>query len=209
MMQVYMLYGAPTSGKGTICKLFEDKHVVSMGHLLRQHQLTDGANMVSSEIVNKLLIREIQSRQGVPFVILDGYPRTTDQIDFIKACPDIELTRFIHLTCRDETVLYRTSLREVCLCGASYMPVLKPSKVVGICDLCGQQLFRRNDDDLKYVEQRLKIYHTQTPQIISAFKDIYLPIDMDDNDCFKRACRILAASDKNFEFLKNKEIIRM
>ncbi|MBR6675184.1 MAG: nucleoside monophosphate kinase, partial [Alphaproteobacteria bacterium] len=159
--------------------------------------------------VNKLLVREIQSRQGVPFVILDGYPRTTDQIDFIKACPDIELTRFIHLTCSDKTVLYRTSLREVCLCGASYMPVLKPSKVVGICDLCGQQLFRRNDDELKHVEQRLKIYHTQTPQIISAFKDIYLPIDMDDNDCFKRACRILAASDKNFEFLKNKEIIRM
>ncbi len=179
-----------------------------MGNLLRHHRLTDGANMVSSEIVNNLLVGEIQSRQGIPFVILDGYPRTTDQIDFIKTYSGIHLKRFIHLTCSDKTVLYRTSLREVCLCGASYMPVLKPSKIAGICDLCGQKLFRRNDDDLKQVEQRLKIYHEETPNIISAFKDIYLQVDMDKNDCFENACRILAASDKNFEFLKNKEISR-
>lgn len=203
-----MLYGAPTSGKGTICKLFEDKHIISIGNLLRQHQLVCGGQMVSSDIVNNLLDSEIQKRAGASYVILDGYPRTADQIDFIKNYPNIDLKRFIHLTCRDETVLYRTSLREVCLCGASYMPVLKPSKIGGICDLCGQKLFRRNDDDLKQVQERLKIYHTETPQIMSAFKDIYLPIDMDGNDCFKQACRILASTDKNFDFLKDKEIIR-
>ena len=207
-MQVYMLYGAPTSGKGTICKLFPDNYIISMGNLLRQHRLVNGGQMVSSDIVNDLLDREIKKRAGVPYVILDGYPRTTDQIDFIKSYPNIDLKRFIHLICSDETVLYRSSLREVCLCGASYMPVLKPSKISGICDLCGQKLFRRNDDDLTQVQERLKIYHAETPQIISAFKDIYLPIDMDENNCFKQACRILAASDKNFEFLKNKEISR-
>lgn len=208
MMQVYMLYGAPTSGKGTICKLFPDEHIVSIGNLLRQHQLVHSGEMVSSEIVNNLLVQEIQKRFEIPYLILDGYPRTIDQIDFIKNHPNVNLKRFIHLSCSDETVLFRTSLREVCLCGASYMPVLKPSKISGICDFCGKQLFRRNDDDLKQVQQRLKIYHSQTPQIISAFKDIYLKIDMDKNDCFKNACRILGASDQNFEFLKNKEIYR-
>ena len=208
MMQVYMLYGAPTSGKGTICKLFPNEHIISMGNLLRQRQLVDGANMVSSGIVNNLLLKELEQKQDLSFVILDGYPRTTDQINFIKSQPNIHLKRFIHLSCNDDTVLYRTSLREVCLCGASYMPVLKPSKISGICDLCGQPLFRRNDDDLKQVEQRLKIYHTETPKMVSAFKDIYLQIDMNENDCFQNACKILASSERYFEFLKDKAIIR-
>ena len=207
-MQVYMLYGAPTSGKGTICKLFPSNHIVSMGNLLRQQQLVDGANMVSSEVVNKLLLEELKEKQHLPFVILDGYPRTVDQIEFIKNQSNIHLKRFIHLSCNDETVLYRTSLREVCLCGASYMPVLKPSKISGICDLCGQQLFRRNDDDLTQVKKRLEIYHAETPKMISAFKDICLQIDMNENDCFQNACKILASSERHFEFLKDKEIIR-
>ncbi len=200
-----MLYGAPTSGKGTICKKFPVENVISMGSLLRRDALVSGSEMVSSDIVNQILAKELFEKKDLGYVILDGYPRTIDQIDYIKSISYIELKRFIHLFCSDSEVFRRTKLREVCLCGASYMPVLKPSHKAGICDLCGGKLFRRPDDDINKVVRRLEIYHTQTPQILDAFKDIRLDIDMNGDTCFENACRILAASDKNFEFLIQKE----
>ena len=205
MLPVYILYGAPTSGKGTICKQFPSENVISMGQLLRNNHLVQGAEMVSSDTVNALLKKELILKQSQSYVVLDGYPRTSEQIKYIKSIPFIELRRFIHLSCSDCEVFRRTKLREVCLCGASYMPVLKPAKVDGICDLCGGQLFKREDDDIEKVTRRLEIYHAQTPKILSAFKDIRLDIDMNDNDCFKQACRVLSTSDKNFEFLLQKE----
>lgn len=201
MSSVFMLYGAPTSGKGTLCKQFPQEHIISIGQLLRDKNLVQGANMVSSGIVNNILVEELNRRQDLSYILLDGYPRTSEQVKFIRSIPNIQLEKFIFLKCSDETVFKRTRLREACLCGASYMPVLKPPRIENICDLCGGKLYRRDDDDQSKVTKRLEVYHTETDKILPMVQDICLTIDMDNDTCFKNAARILAQTSQYFKFL--------
>ena len=52
---------------------------------------------------------------------------------------------------------------RVCLdCGATYHVDFKPSKVEGVCDVCGKELVIRKDDKPETVISRLKTYHDQT-----------------------------------------------
>ncbi len=206
MLPVYLLYGAPTSGKGTICKKFPLAYVISMGQLLRQHKMVQGGELADTLIVNDLLETELNKRKSLPYVILDGYPRTKEQCDFIKSLKNISIEKFIHLTCSDENVIFRTQQRESCPCGASYMPVLKPSIKKGICDLCGQKLFRRPDDDQELVKKRLQIYHQETNEIIQSFQDIYIEINMNTVKKFHQAPQIIAQINKqHFGFLLNEK----
>ncbi len=206
MLPVYLLYGAPTSGKGTICKKFPLAYIISVGQLLRQHKMVQGGELTDTHIVNDLLETELNKRKNQPYVILDGYPRTKEQCDFLKSLKNISIEKFIHLSCTDENVIFRTKRRESCSCGASYMPVLKPSIKKGICDLCGQKLFRRADDDTEQVKKRLKIYHQETDEIVQAFKDIYIEIDMNTEKNFHEAPQIIAQINKqHFGFLLNEK----
>lgn len=206
MLPVYLLYGAPTAGKGTICKMFPLAYIISMGQLLRQCKMVRGGELTDTHIVNDLLEKELNQKKNLPYVILDGYPRTKEQCDFLKSLKNISIAKFIHLTCSDETVIFRTQQRESCTCGASYMPILKPSIKNGICDLCGQHLFRRLDDDQEQVKKRLQIYHKETDEIIKSFKDIYIEIDMNTEKKFREAPQTIAQiNKKHFGFLLNEK----
>ena len=60
----------------------------------------------------------------------------------------------------DENIVNRMSGRRACLsCGATYHIVYKPSKVEGICDVCGDKLVLRDDDKPETVKKRLSVYH--------------------------------------------------
>lgn len=202
MLNVYLLYGAPTSGKGTICKSFPPEHVISIGQLLRQRGLGHDGQLIQDSEVNNILCDELKNKKDMSYVILDGYPRTLEQCHFLKKLPYISLTRLYYLSCLDETVLYRTLHRESCQCGASYMPGLKPSKVSGICDLCQHPLFKRQDDNNETVQRRLDIFHKETKDILSEFKDICITIDMNGNKCFDQAFQVIGREKRNdFRFL--------
>ena len=206
MLPVYLLYGAPTSGKGTICKKFPLAYIISMGQLLRQHKMVQGGELTDTRLVNGILIQELNKKKNLPYVILDGYPRTKEQCDFLKAQKGISIEKFIHLTCSDETVIYRTSQRQSCTCGASYMPVLKPSLKEGICDLCGNKLFKRSDDNPEEIRKRLQIYHRETAEILKEFKDVYIEINMDTDRNFHQAPKIIAKiNNQHFNFLLNEK----
>ena len=60
--------------------------------------------------------------------------------------------------------------RRVCTgCGASYHSVANPTKVEGVCDLCGGQVTTRKDDAPETVRNRLAVYHQST----EVLKDYY------------------------------------
>ena len=46
----------------------------------------------------------------------------------------------------------------------------KPPKTEGVCDVCGGELYQRDDDSEDTVRKRLEVYHTQTEPIIDYYK---------------------------------------
>ena len=45
-----------------------------------------------------------------------------------------------------------------------------PPKTEGVCDVCGGELYQRDDDSEETVRKRLEVYHTQTEPIIDYYK---------------------------------------
>ena len=53
--------------------------------------------------------------------------------------------------------------RRVCLrCGATYHVEANPPRVKDVCDICGDKLVIRSDDQAEVVRHRLETYHEQT-----------------------------------------------
>ena len=74
-----------------------------------------------------------------------------------------QIDKVVEIFVPDETIKQRVSGRRVCLdCGATYHVDFKPSKVAGVCDVCGKELVIRKDDQPETVISRLKTYHEQT-----------------------------------------------
>ena len=93
-----IFFGPPGSGKGTQAKLLAKELNIlhlSTGDILRE-KLSDGdslsiklkkimstGNLVSDEILNQIIGDKLISKECSNGYILDGYPRTTSQSDFL------------------------------------------------------------------------------------------------------------------------------
>ena len=70
--------------------------------------------------------------------------------------------------------------RVVCRnCGASYQTVTLPPKKEGICDLCGGELFHREDDKPETVKNRIEVYEVQTRPLIEYYKQAGTLVPLD------------------------------
>ena len=75
----------------------------------------------------------------------------------------VKIDKVIEIYVPDETIQQRLSGRRVCLdCGATYHTAFKPSKVEGVCDVCGKPIVIRKDDEPATVISRLQTYHKST-----------------------------------------------
>ncbi|SDB07230.1 Adenylate kinase [Ruminococcaceae bacterium FB2012] len=172
-----ILLGAPGAGKGTqaevICKALNIP-TISTGNMLRAavkagteyglkaKAAMDAGALVSDDIVIGILKDRIAEPDAQNGFILDGFPRTVPQAEALDAM-GVTIDKVVEINVPDETIKQRLSGRRVCLdCGATYHVDFKPSKVEGICDVCGKELVIRKDDQPETVISRLKTYHEQT-----------------------------------------------
>lgn len=176
MTDVYVLYGAPGVGKGTISKKLPQSHILGTGSLLRKKNMGLDGKLVSDDIVNHMVEAELKKYKS--YVVLDGYPRTSEQVDYLLGMKNLNIKRVYELTCPDSELCERLSKRQSCVCGATFHPVLKPTKKEGICDLCGQKLFRRKDDSPKIVLKRLSDYHQLTQPVLKKFGSLVRQVDV-------------------------------
>ena len=106
--------------------------------------------------------------------LLDGFPRTIEQAEaLMNIWPSItkRLTMCSMSLLKPELIMKRMAGRVVCRnCGASYHTVTLPPKKEGICDLCGGELFHREDDKPETVKNRMEVYEAQTRPLIEYYK---------------------------------------
>ena len=182
-MKIIML-GAPGAGKGTQAKMIAEKcgipHI-STGDIFRSNikngteqgakakEYMDKGLLVPDELVCDLVVDRIQQADCEKGYILDGFPRTVPQAEALDAM-GVKIDKVIEIYVPDETIQQRLSGRRVCLdCGATYHTAFKPSKVEGVCDVCGKPIVIRKDDEPATVISRLQTYLKSTAPL----KDYY------------------------------------
>lgn len=189
---VIIMLGAPASGKGSVAEILSKEYnipAISSGDIFRKYigngsEIGKKANeyMTKGELVpDDLTVELITSRLDEDDVknglILDGFPRTVNQakkLDEMLAKINKKIDIVVNLETPEDEILERITNRVICSnseCKAVYNKVLNPSKVDGICDKCGSQLYQRDDDKLEKAKNRLEVYHRETAPVADYYKE--------------------------------------
>ena len=189
---IIVMLGAPGSGKGTVAKLLTDtlniEHI-STGDMFREeiksgsklgkeleNYMSDG-KLVPDDVVIKILDERLSRPTAQNGVVLDGFPRTKIQAEHLKQLLEKRNKKVdvaIQLNIPDEDIIYRTVKRRICSnkdCGAIYNLEFSKPKQDGICDVCGSELYRREDDNEETVKRRIDTYHKRSEPIIKYFEE--------------------------------------
>ena len=208
-----VLFGPPGSGKGTQAKMLAEKYGVphiSTGDILRENLknktklgLEAKSYMDKGELVpDGVLIGITKDRLAQPDCalgfLLDGYPRTLPQADALsKILNELgkKLDAVLNIDVPDVELIKRLAGRRMCVCGASYHILFNPPKQDGICDLCGNKLYHRDDDKEEAIINRLDVYKNQTQPLIDHYtkEGVMLTINGVANisEVFAEICRLL------------------
>lgn len=181
-----VLYAPPAAGKGTQCELLVEKYgynVVSIGQVLRNQrnpqteigriiiETQDKGILTPDDIVAKALQEELRKYDQCP-IIIEGYPRNIDQAKLLDTILDNYIV--INLNIDRETAMKRTLGRVSCKsCNKIYNIYFESMcpKVNNICDICGEKLVNRSDDNEKSFNVRFDTYENNAPAIIEFYKN--------------------------------------
>lgn len=185
-----ILMGPPGCGKGTQAKMLEEKYSIiqlSTGDMLRAavskgsevgikaKGYMDKGELLPDDIIIDVMHERLSGNNLKNGYILDGFPRTLGQAKALSGLSEElnqPLTAAIVLTVSDDEVVHRLSGRRQCRkCGTGYHIEFNKSRVEGICDKCGGELYQRDDDNEKTIRARLKIYHEQTAPLIAFYSE--------------------------------------
>ncbi len=174
-----ILLGSPGAGKGTLAsflsKKFNYSHF-STGDILREEiksKTTIGKKITN--ILNKgelvkddLMIKIIKSKtkKATQGTILDGFPRTYNQILALEKIIKIDLVIYLYVS---KTVAFKRVFgRLKCKkCTSIFNIYYKPHQKKGVCDDCGGTTFeKRSDDNKEIFDNRIAIFEKTINDLI-------------------------------------------
>jgi adenylate kinase len=131
--------------------------------------------LVTDDITNAM-VRERLSRSDVAKgFILDGYPRTVPQADFLAgelSAAGRKVDAAVSYDVPEELVVERISGRRSCpKCGAVYHVSANPPHRAGFCDKDDTALVQREDDKPEKVLNRMKAYARDTAPLKNYYGD--------------------------------------
>jgi len=177
----FVLLGAPGVGKGTQAVLlsayFKTCHL-STGDIFRAAKkcpeceqsaamivaldCMQRGELVSDEIVLRLVAERSQCLRCWGGFLLDGFPRTVAQaaaLEKLLAENKVKLDAVIDYKLSLKEVIARLSGRRTCPnCKAVFHIESLPPKIEGICDHCGGKLYQREDDRPESIRIRIAAY---------------------------------------------------
>jgi adenylate kinase len=130
--------------------------------------------------------------------VLDGFPRNIAQAEALERALAAQARRVaavLYIKVPERVLIERVSGRRMCReCGESYHVRFNPPKKPGACDVCGGELYQRDDDRPETVQQRLRVYDKQTRPLVDFYGERDLLVDIDgDQSIDDVTAAILAA----------------
>jgi len=180
-----ILLGPPGAGKGTqAARLQAERGMIqlSTGDMLREavaagtpvglkaKEVMERGELVSDAIVSALIGERLDGAADSG-AIFDGFPRTKHQAEALEILlgeRGRKLDHVIELEVDEEALVTRITGRFTCAkCGTGYHDTFRPTKVAGVCDVCGSTQFkRRPDDNEQTVRTRMEEYRAKTAPIL-------------------------------------------
>jgi len=196
-----ILLGPPGAGKGTIAKVltqYDGSVQISTGDILRsavaagtelgkQAEATMKAgNLVTDDLIMGIMEQRLLQDDCKKGYLLDGFPRTIPQAEALKillAKLGEKLDCALELDIARDIIMDRLTTRRTCTqCGEIYNTKSKPSKVEGICDVCGSEIVQRDDETETAISNRLQVYNDQTAPLIEFYRQEGLLISFQSSD---------------------------
>lgn len=158
-----LIIGPPGSGKGTQAARISDRLgivAISTGDIFRANvkaqtplgieakRYIDAGDFVPDSVTNNMVRHRLQEADAADGFLLDGYPRTTaqvDELDAILAENDQQLDVVLQLTADDEELVRRLLNRA--------------------------ELDGRTDDNETVIRHRLDLYHEQTETVVARYAE--------------------------------------
>lgn len=206
--EIIVLLGPPGAGKGTQAEKLAQKFGLlhlSTGGVLRDavkkgtelgkqvQAIMESGELVPDTLVSKIVDEWIRLRRGNKGLILDGFPRNLVQAGFLKELEKDFPVSVINIQVDESEIVKRLAGRRSCpQCGKIYNVYTLPPEQEGVCDRCGACLVQREDDREEVVQERLRVYRTETEPLIDFYSDKSNYYDVDGNQdprtVFRQIC---------------------
>jgi len=158
---ILIFFGPPGAGKGTQASLISNRLFIphiSTGEILRKKlldkdslsikikKIIDSGNLVSDDILNELVSNRLNNLDCKNGFILDGYPRTLSQKNYIEeylTIKNLNVTNIFELKIDEEVVVKRINFRS--------------------------QIENRQDDKAEIIKIRIKKYAEETRPLLEYY----------------------------------------
>ena len=183
-----ILLGPPGAGKGTQAKIISERFgipQISTGDILRKaireqtdlgrraKAFMDDGQLVPDDLVTGIVNDRLAEPDCSRGFILDGFPRTlfqaealTESLRGLRAGIDFVIDIRADLT----RLVKRLTGRRVCKnCQQMYHEEFNPTKMKGVCDKCGGELYQREDDTEATIVRRFDVYESQSRALASFY----------------------------------------
>jgi adenylate kinase len=141
---------------------------------LKAKALMEQGALVSDDVVVGIVRERLAKADCEKGFILDGFPRTVAQADALGATLEElgkKLDVVVSLVVDSEAVVERIAGRRTCRdCGKMYHVRFDPPRTEGRCDICGGELYLRDDDCEETIRKRLEVYQEQTAPLIAYYR---------------------------------------
>ncbi|MFD8995600.1 adenylate kinase [Streptomyces abikoensis] len=185
-----VLVGPPGAGKGTqaayLAKNLAIPHI-STGDLFRANisqgtplgqkaqEYMRAGQLVPDEVTIGMAKGRMEQEDAAEGFLLDGFPRNLAQaeaLDTILKADGLKLDAVLDLEVPEDEVVKRIAGRRMCRKDSSHIfhVIYNPPAAEGVCDVCGGELYQREDDSEDTVRKRLEVYHSETEPIIDYYK---------------------------------------
>jgi adenylate kinase len=192
-----ILLGAPGTGKGTQAKRIVEEfgyNHISTGDLLRNEiakgselgqkvkSIIDKGDLVNDQVVLELLNANCDLETSA--YIFDGFPRNIEQSELLESeVLKGTASKAIYFDMDLEVLVERISNRRIASkSGEIYNLISRPPKVEGICDVSGEELLHRKDDNAETVRNRLEVFKNTIAPILDYYERLGVLVKVNASD---------------------------
>ena len=204
--------GPPGAGKGTQAQQVAKEHSlphISTGDVFRTHvsnktalglkasEAMSRGMLVADDLVCNMLAEYIQSLDHVGCMVLDGFPRSVAQAEWLDRFLRTRTSGMndlphsapvaVQINVERDQLLRRLSGRRSCSsCGRIYNLHFQPTRNDGICDYDGAKLQMRPDDAENVVRERLTVHEKNTFPLTEYYRRKGQLREIDGNDAVEK-----------------------